>query len=57
MASRRDFVQYVVEQCGGAKDYFYIADVDDRDYISLLVRETCCALPEPKTVKSKMAKR
>ena len=24
----------------GAKDYFYIADVDDRDYLSLLVRET-----------------
>lgn len=32
----------------GAKDYFYIADVDDRDYLSLLVRETCRALPEPK---------
>ena len=25
----------------GAKDYFYIADVDDRDYLSTLVRETC----------------
>ena len=24
----------------GAKDYFYIADVDDRDYLSLLVSET-----------------
>jgi len=24
----------------GAKDYFYIADVDDRDYLSMLVRET-----------------
>ena len=32
----------------GAKDYFYIADVDDRDYVSLLVRETCKVLPEPK---------
>lgn len=31
----------------GAKDYFYIADVDDRDYISALVRETCKGLPEP----------
>ena len=30
----------------GAKDYFYIADVDDRDYLALLVRETCKALPE-----------
>ena len=30
----------------GAKDYFYIPDVDDRDYLSALVRETCNALPE-----------
>lgn len=29
----------------GAKDYFYIANVDDRDYLSSLVRETCKALP------------
>jgi len=28
----------------GAKNYFYIADVDDRDYLSSLVRETCKAL-------------
>ena len=33
---------------GGAKDYFYIADVDDRDYLSQIVCETCKALPEPK---------
>ena len=33
----------------GAKDYFYIADVDDRDYLSQLVRVTCHALePKPK---------
>ena len=32
----------------GAKDYFYIADVDDRDYLATLVRETCKELPEPK---------
>ena len=32
----------------GAKDYFFIADVDDRDYLSQLVRETCAVLPEPK---------
>ena len=25
----------------GAKDYFYIADVDDHEYLSVLVRETC----------------
>ena len=35
----------------GAKDYFYIADVDDRDYLSALVRETCKALPETKKRK------
>ena len=36
----------------GAKDYFYIADVDDRDYLSELVRETCKELPEPRRVSS-----
>ncbi len=30
----------------GAKDYFYIADVDDRDHLSLLTRQTCLALPD-----------
>ena len=35
----------------GAKAYFYIADVDDRDYLSMLVRETCRHLPEPKKRK------
>ncbi|MBQ8046302.1 MAG: TfoX/Sxy family protein [Prevotella sp.] len=34
-----------------AKEYFYIAEVDDRDYLSDLVRETCKALPEPKKRK------
>ena len=37
----------------GAKDYFYIADVDDRDYLSMLVRETCRVLPMPKPKKKK----
>jgi TfoX/Sxy family transcriptional regulator of competence genes len=37
----------------GAKDYFYIADVDDHDYLSRLVCETCKALPEPKPQKKK----
>lgn len=37
----------------GAKDYFYIADVDDRDYLSAIVRETCKVLPEPKKKKAK----
>ena len=35
----------------GAKDYFYIADVDDRDYLSALVRATCKDLPISKTKK------
>ena len=35
----------------GAKDYFYVADVDDRDYLSALVCETCKALPAPKVKK------
>ena len=35
----------------GAKDYFLIADVDDHDYLTMLVRETCKALPEPKPKK------
>ena len=37
----------------GAKDYFYIADVDDSDYLALLVRETCKSLPEPKPKKKR----
>lgn len=37
----------------GAKDYFYMADVDNRDYLSMLVSETCKALPEPKKKKTK----
>ena len=37
----------------GAKPYSYIADVDDRDYLSALVRETCRTLPESKLKKKK----
>ena len=32
----------------GAKDYFYIADVDDHAYLSELVRATCKELPKKK---------
>ena len=32
----------------GAKDYFYIADVDDRDYLVSLIKATLPALPKPK---------
>ena len=34
-----------------AKDYFYIADVDDHEYLSALVKVTCQALPETKKKK------
>lgn len=37
----------------GAKPYFYIEDVDDRDHLSALVHATCSALPEPKPKKRK----
>lgn len=106
MASNADFVQYIVDQCGGAgevtvrkmfgdygiycygkifglisdngfyvkptdagrallrteelrppydgaKPYFYIEDIDDRDYLSALVKATCDALPEPKSKAKK----
>ena len=41
----------------GAKDYFYIEDIDDHDYISSLVRETCKALPEPKPKKRSVTRK
>ena len=31
----------------GAKDYFYITDVDDRDYLVGLIKATLPALPKP----------
>ncbi len=37
----------------GAKPYFYIEDVDDRDYVSSLVKATCAELPDPKPKKKK----
>lgn len=37
----------------GAKDYFYIADVDDRHYLSELVCATCKALPKPQSKRKK----
>ena len=37
----------------GAKDYFLISDVDDRDYLSALVRTTVNALPPSKPKKRK----
>ncbi|HEY9551617.1 MAG TPA: TfoX/Sxy family protein [Prevotella sp.] len=37
----------------GAKDYYYIEDVDDADRLSLLVCETCKLLPAPKNKQKK----
>ena len=36
----------------GAKDYFYISDVDDRDYLTTLIKATIPALPKPKAKKN-----
>ena len=38
----------------GARDYFYVGDVDDRDYLALIVRAT---LPELRSAKAKAKKR
>ena len=44
MASNADFVQYIVDQCSGAREHFYIDDVDDRDYLAAIVRATIAGL-------------
>lgn len=36
----------------GARDYFYISDVDDRDYLANLIKVTLSALPKAKTKKN-----
>ncbi len=36
----------------GAKDYFYINDVDDRDYLTALLKVTLPALTKQKTKKN-----
>ena len=38
----------------GAKDYFYISDVDDRDYLVSLIKANLPALPKPKAKKNPM---
>ena len=38
----------------GAKDYFFIEDVDDRDYLASLIKATLPALPKPKAKKNPM---
>ena len=36
----------------GAKPYFLITELDDRDFLSVLIRNTCAELPFPKSKKS-----
>ncbi len=38
----------------GAKDYFFISDVDDRDSLTALIEATVQALPRPKAKKNPM---
>ena len=38
----------------GAKDHFYISDVDDREHLTALIRATVPALPGPKSRKNPM---
>ncbi|MBR4775377.1 MAG: hypothetical protein IK008_04695 [Bacteroidales bacterium] len=40
MACNPYFVQFIVDQCSGAGDHFYITNVDDRDYLEDIVRAT-----------------
>lgn len=61
MACNPDFIQYIIDQCSGAGeiavkkmmgDYFYISDVDDREYLTSLIKATIPALPKPKVKKN-----
>ena len=38
----------------GAKDYFFISDVDDQEYLTQLIKITVPALPRPKAKKNPM---
>ncbi|MDE6026199.1 MAG: TfoX/Sxy family protein [Lachnospiraceae bacterium] len=40
----------------GAKDYFLIENVDDRDFLTSFVMETCKELPMPKPKKPRKKK-
>lgn len=40
----------------GAKDYFYISEIDDRDYLVKLIKTTLPYLPIPKAKKTSRKK-
>ena len=41
----------------GAKEHFLIGDVDDRDYLSAIIKATMPALPKPESKKNPMLER
>ena len=41
----------------GAKEHFLITDVDDRDYLTAVIKATLPALPRPKSKKNPMLER
>ena len=41
----------------GAKEHFLITDVDDRDYLTAIIKATMPALPKPKAKKNPMLER
>ena len=53
IVTKKMFGDYGIYCDGKIFGLIYIADVDDRDYLSELVRETCKELPEPKPKKKK----
>ncbi len=38
------------------QDYFYISDIDDREYLESLIKTALPALPKPKAKKTPMKK-
>ena len=48
--------QVLAKPYPGAKDHFFIEDVDDRDYLVDLIRTTMLALHKPQAVRNKRVK-
>ena len=41
----------------GAKEHFLVTDVDDREYLSAIIKATVPALPRPKSKRNPMTER
>ena len=54
MACNPDFIQYIIDQCSGAGEIAVKKMVDDRDYLTTLIKATIPALPKPKGKKNPM---